>query len=130
MKQKAIDRKISISGRSSFYSDQRRIKVIFNNLISNAIRYSNGKDPVIEIDVKINKINADIVISDNGTGIERKHQRKVFEMFYRATDINAGSGLGLYIVKESIDKLNGDIDMVSDVGKGTKFLISLPNLKK
>jgi len=130
VKDKAIDRKISISGRPGFYSDQRRIKVIFNNLISNAIRYSNGKDPVIEIDVKIYKTNADIVISDNGTGIERKHQRKVFEMFYRATDINAGSGLGLYIVKESVDKLNGDIDMVSDLGKGTKFLISLPNLTK
>jgi signal transduction histidine kinase len=130
VKDKAINKKISIAGRSSFYSDQRRIKVIFNNLISNAIRYSNGRDPVIEIDIKINKEHADIIISDNGEGIEKKHQKKVFEMFYRATDINAGSGLGLYIVKESVEKLNGEIDMVSDVGKGTKFLISLPNLKK
>jgi signal transduction histidine kinase len=130
VKDKAIERKININGRASFYSDQRRIKVIFNNLISNAIRYSNGKDPVVEIDVKINKTNANIAISDNGVGIEKKHQKKVFEMFYRATDANAGSGLGLYIVKESIDKLNGNIDMMSDVGIGTKFLISLPNLKK
>lgn len=130
VKDKAIDRKININGKAGFYSDQRRIKVIFNNLISNAIRYSNGKDPVIEIDVKINKTNANISISDNGVGIEKKHQKKVFEMFYRATDANAGSGLGLYIVKESIDKLNGNIDMMSDVGIGTKFLISLPNLKK
>jgi len=130
VKDKAIERKININGRSSFYSDQRRIKVIFNNLISNAIRYSNGKDPVIEIDVKINKTNANISISDNGVGIEKKHQKKVFDMFYRATDSNAGSGLGLYIVKESIDKLNGNIDMMSDIGIGTKFLISLPNLKK
>jgi signal transduction histidine kinase len=130
VKDKAIERKININGRVSFYSDQRRIKVIFNNLISNAIRYSNGKDPVIEIDVKINKSNANITITDNGVGIEKKHQKKVFEMFYRATDANAGSGLGLYIVKESIDKLNGNIDMMSDVGIGTKFLISLPNLKK
>jgi len=130
VKDKAIERKININGRASFYSDQRRIKVIFNNLISNAIRYSNGKDPVIEIDVKINKSNANISITDNGVGIEKKHQKKVFEMFYRATDANAGSGLGLYIVKESIDKLNGNIDMMSDIGIGTKFLISLPNLKK
>jgi signal transduction histidine kinase len=130
VKDKAIDRKVNIIGRGSFYSDHRRIKVIFNNLISNAIRYSNGKDPVVEIDVKINKTNANITISDNGVGIEKKHQKKVFEMFYRATDANAGSGLGLYIVKESIDKLNGNIDMMSDPGIGTKFLISLPNLKK
>ena len=130
VKDKAIERKININGRASFYSDQRRIKVIFNNLISNAIRYSNGKDPVIEIDVKINKSNANISITDNGVGIEKKHQKKVFEMFYRATDANAGSGLGLYIVKESIDKLNGNIDMMSDIGFGTKFLISLQNLIK
>jgi signal transduction histidine kinase len=130
VKDKAINKKISIAGRAGFYSDQRRIKVIFNNLISNAIRYSNGNDPVIEIDVKINKGYADISISDNGAGIEKKHQKKVFEMFYRATDINAGSGLGLYIVKESVEKLNGEIDMVSDPGKGTKFFISLPNLKR
>jgi len=51
-------------------------------------------------------------------------------MFYRATDQNAGSGLGLYIVKESIDKLNGEIDMVSELGKGTRFFISLPDLRK
>jgi signal transduction histidine kinase len=130
VKDKAIERKISITGKSSFYSDQRRIKVIFNNLISNAIRYSNGKEPVIEIEVTINRTNADIMIADNGVGIDKRHQKKVFEMFYRATDTNAGSGLGLYIVKESVDKLNGEIDMVSDLGKGTKFLISLPNLKK
>lgn len=129
-KDKAIDRKISISGKSNFYSDQRRIKVIFNNLISNAIRYSNGKDPMIEIDVKILKTKVDIIISDNGMGIDKKHHKRVFEMFYRATDTNAGSGLGLYIVKESVEKLDGEIDLVSDPGIGTKFLISLPNLKK
>jgi signal transduction histidine kinase len=130
VKDKDFVRKVNISGRSSFYSDQRRIKVIFNNLISNAIRYSNGKDPIVEIDIKINKTNADIVIADNGVGIEKKYQKKVFDMFYRATDTNAGSGLGLYIVKESVDKLNGEIDLISEPGKGTKFFISIPNLKK
>ena len=129
VKDKDIIKQINIQGRGSFFSDQRRIKVIFNNLISNAIRYSNGKDPVIEIDIKINQIEADITISDNGQGIDKGHQKKVFEMFYRATDNNAGSGLGLYIVKESVDKLNGQINMHSEVGKGTKFYISLPNLK-
>jgi len=128
-KDKDIIKQINIQGRGSFYSDQRRIKVIFNNLISNAIRYSNGRDPVIDIDIKINPKEADITIIDNGQGIDKRYQKKVFEMFYRATDNNAGSGLGLYIVKESVDKLNGQINMESEVGKGTKFYISLPNLK-
>lgn len=126
---KAIDKKVNISGKVIFYSDQRRIKVIFNNLISNAIRYSNGKDPMIEINIKTDREKAEIVIADNGAGIDKKHQKRVFDMFYRATDSNAGSGLGLYIVKESIDKLNGNIDLESEPGKGTRFTISLPNLK-
>ncbi len=128
-KDKNIIKQINIQGRGSFISDRRRIKVILNNLISNAIRYSNGKDPIVEIDIRINRTEADITISDNGQGIDKRHQKKVYEMFYRATDNNAGSGLGLYIVKESVDKLNGQINMNSELGKGTKFYISLPNLK-
>ncbi len=129
VKDKKIEKIINIRGRSSFYSDQRRIKVIFNNLISNSIRYANGKDPKVEIEINVNKSMADITIADNGIGIEKPHQKKVFEMFYRATDTNVGSGLGLYIVKESVERLNGQINLNSEKGQGTKFNISLPNLR-
>jgi signal transduction histidine kinase len=129
VKDKRIDKIINIRGRTSFYSDQRRIKVIFNNLISNSIRYANGKDPKVEIDINVNKATADIMIADNGIGIEKPHQKRVFEMFYRATDSNVGSGLGLYIVKESVDRLNGQIDLKSEKGQGTVFNISIPNLR-
>jgi signal transduction histidine kinase len=129
VKDKKIEKIINIKGRSTFYSDQRRIKVIFNNLISNSIRYANGKDPKVEIDINVNKSIADITIADNGIGIEKPHQKKVFEMFYRATDSNVGSGLGLYIVKESVERLNGHIELNSEKGHGTIFNISLPNLR-
>jgi signal transduction histidine kinase len=129
VKDKKIEKIINIRGKSSFYSDQRRIKVILNNLISNSIRYANGKDPKVEIDINVNKSIADITIADNGIGIEKPHQKKVFEMFYRATDSNVGSGLGLYIVKESVERLNGQIVLNSEKGQGTKFNISLPNLR-
>ena len=129
VKDKRIEKIINIRGKSSFYSDQRRIKVIFNNLISNSIRYANGKDPKVEIDINVSKSIADITIADNGIGIEKPHQKKVFEMFYRATDSNVGSGLGLYIVKESVERLNGQIILNSEKGQGTKFNISLPNLR-
>jgi signal transduction histidine kinase len=129
VKDKRIERIINIHGKSSFYSDQRRIKVIFNNLISNSIRYANGKDPKVEIDISVNKTEAAIKIADNGIGIEKPHQKKVFEMFYRAAESNVGSGLGLYIVKESIDRLNGHIELLSEKGEGTVFNISIPNLK-
>jgi len=129
VKDKKIEKIVNISGRTSFYSDQRRIKVIFNNLISNSIRYANGKDPKVEIDINVNKAVADIRISDNGIGIEKPHLKKVFEMFYRATDSNVGSGLGLYIVKESVERLNGQIELNSEKGNGTVFNISLPNMR-
>jgi len=129
VKNKKIERIINIKGRTTFYSDQRRIKVIFNNLISNAIRYANGKDPKVEIDIDVNKNEAEITIADNGIGIEKPHQKKVFEMFYRAAETNVGSGLGLYIVKESVDRLNGQIDLKSEKGTGTTFNIILPNLR-
>ncbi len=129
VKDREVQKTVNIKGRNAFYSDQRRIKVIFNNLISNAIRYANGKDPKVEINIQIDRKKADITVKDNGIGIEKEHLGKVFNMFYRAAETNVGSGLGLYIVKESVDRLNGVIDLSSEVGMGTQFKISLPNLK-
>ena len=124
-----LEKRINISGQKDFYSDERRLKVILNNIISNSIRYANGKEPVVDINVSVNKQSARISVKDNGVGIEKKHQKKIFDMFYRATDDNAGSGLGLYIVKESVEKLNGYIDLESEPGKGTVISLEIPNNK-
>ena len=103
-------------------------RFIMNNLISNSIRYRNGKDPVVGIDISVSGRLAKISVEDNGRGIERKHLPKVWGMFYRATDDNAGSGLGLYIVKETVNKLSGKVDINSKVGKGTKVSFQIPQL--
>ncbi len=127
-KQKQVSTKLNLSGPVPFFSDPHRIQVIMNNLISNSIRYSNGKSPEIEISIDVDPKTASIAIKDNGIGIDKKHHKKIFDMFYRATDNNAGSGLGLYIVKESIDKLNGSINLDSELGKGTTVYMRIPNL--
>ncbi len=80
--------------------------------------------------VKVSRNEALIIIDDNGIGIEAKHQDKIFNMFYRATNFQPGSGLGLYIVKETLDKLKGSITVESELGVGTKFSIKIPNLRK
>lgn len=129
VKNRKVEKIVNINGKSAFYSDQRRIKVILNNLLSNAIRYANGRDPRVEIDIRVDRKKADISIRDNGIGIEKEHIDKIFNMFYRAAETNVGSGLGLYIVKESVDRLNGEIELESEPGIGTKFNIILPNLK-
>jgi len=66
-------------------------------------------------------------IKDNGIGISAENQSKIFDMFYRVSSSSVGSGLGLYIVKETIDKLNGQIEIESELSKGTTFNIHIPN---
>jgi signal transduction histidine kinase len=125
----SVERIVTVAQKQPFYSDRWRLKVILNNIISNAIRYRNGKDPVIKVDVTINESLASIAIQDNGKGIETEHLPNIYKMFYRATDDGAGSGLGLYIVKEAIDKLNGQIDIQSEVGKGTVVRFAIPEIR-
>jgi signal transduction histidine kinase len=125
---KSVERVIQINQTEPFFSDRWRLKVILNNIISNAIRYRNGKDPVIKVNVDIDGHCAKLEVEDNGKGIAKEHLDKVYRMFYRATDDGAGSGLGLYIVKEAIDKLNGSINIESEVGKGTTVKLEIPEI--
>ena len=123
-----VEKVIAVNQDRPFVSDRWRLKVILNNIISNAIRYRNGHEPVIKVNVNINEHSATVAVEDNGKGIESGHLPNVYKMFYRATDDGAGSGLGLYIVKEAIEKLNGNIDIESEVGKGTVVKFQIPSL--
>lgn len=125
---KAVEKIIRVNQQRPFYCDRWRLKVILNNIISNAIRYRNGRDPLIKVDVEVNGEAAYLSIRDNGKGIAPEHLKKVCQMFYRATDDGAGSGLGLYIVKEAVDKLNGSLDIDSTVGEGTTVRLVIPEV--
>ena len=125
-----IKKEIFIEGDSQFYSDRYRLSLILNNLISNAIKYSDpGKEEsFIHITINLDSEKAALTFRDNGIGIENSYIQKVFNMFFRATETNEGAGLGLYIVKEAVEKLCGTIQLESQPGKGTTFKIELPNL--
>lgn len=110
-------------------SDKFLLKVIFNNLISNAIKYqskSEGHKPYVRITSNQREGYLIVHIEDNGEGIAKEYKGKVFEMFYRATSASTGSGLGLYITKEAVEKLNGKIEIASEVGVGSTFVVSIP----
>jgi signal transduction histidine kinase len=124
----AVEKIVDIQQESPFYSDRWRLKVILNNLISNSIRYRNGRDPVIKINVTVADQKVQFEIEDNGRGIAKEHLENVYRMFYRATDDGAGSGLGLYIVKETVDKLKGSISIESEEGQGTTVKLEIPEL--
>ena len=124
-----VEFKIEISDEASFFSDKNRLITIFNNLISNAIRYQNSQilNPFVHIKIETSPTETNIFIQDNGIGIDEESQSKIFDMFYRVSQESVGSGLGLYIVKEAVNKLNGDIKVKSQIGEGTTFLIKIPN---
>ncbi len=125
-----IEKRLQITDKEDFWADEKRLSIIFNNLISNAIRYADLQKPEPFINIRI-QFKADrvfISVEDNGIGIGQDHLLHVFEMFYRATDEHTGSGLGLYIVKEAIEKLGGEIEIQSVLGRGTTFFIELPNV--
>ncbi len=123
-----IKRIVKIS-RSTFYSDESRLFEIFRNLISNSIKYLDydKTEPYIKITVKNNSSKAVITFEDNGVGIDPDLQAYIFDMFYRANEKSDGSGIGLYIVKQAVDKLNGSITVKSKKGEGTRFQVTIPN---
>lgn len=123
-----VNRNVEISG-GPFYSDPWRMGEIFRNLISNAIKYRKLNNVTCEvyINVSITPDRASIIFRDNGIGISVENMNKIFEMFYRASEQSEGSGLGLYIVKNAVEKLNGQVNVISSPNKGTQFDISLPN---
>ncbi|MFZ6009649.1 MAG: PAS domain S-box protein [Bacteroidota bacterium] len=125
---KNMKRSVKIEG-IDFHSDHWRISEIFRNLISNAIKYRQlyADNPEIVIKIHVDHMRADISFSDNGIGIDDSNLSKIFEMFYRATEQSDGSGIGLYIVKNAVDKLGGQISVSSKIGQGTRFNILLPN---
>jgi signal transduction histidine kinase len=112
-------------------TDRNRMSVILNNLISNAIRYSDPEKAHAYVAIKATEEDGTtkLVIEDNGIGIDADKQHKVFDMFYRISNRSVGSGLGLYIVKETVEKLHGSISLVSEPGAGTSFSITLPNIQ-
>lgn len=110
-------------------TDSQRLRPILNNLLSNAIRYRDLQkdEQFVTIQAELIHDGVKIEVSDNGIGIPKKHQKDIFKMFFRASKQSEGSGIGLYIVKETVEKLYGTVTLFSTEGIGTTFSIFLPN---
>lgn len=117
----------NINHELAINTDSKRCKVIINNLINNAIKYHDPtkEDRYIKLTASSNGSSCKLEFEDNGIGIENEYQNKIFQMFYRATEKSTGSGLGLYIVKESLNKMGGEISFQSEKGKGSKFVVTI-----
>lgn len=126
----AVRFETQVQENGTFGSDERRISILLNNLVSNALRYADtGKpDPFVEVKITAGPEGANIIVRDNGIGIAKEYHDRIFDMFFRVSEKSNGSGLGLYLVKETIDKLKGQINLESAPGVGTTFNIFLPSL--
>ena len=126
---------IQEKGAKVIYNDLPIIKssssmlfMILKNLIQNGLKFNQADVPTVEINYEKTKKHHQIIVSDNGIGIDKQYQEKVFEMFKRLHNkaTYEGSGIGLAIVKLSVEKLGGTIELESKEGKGSRFIIKLP----
>ena len=120
--------KLTTLKASVIVADEFRLRVILNNLLSNAIKFQRDDEPHPRVVVK-SEVHPDgciLTVQDNGEGIAPEYLSKIFDMFYRASERTAGSGLGLYIAKEAAEKMGGRLSVSSVVGEGTTFQVFIP----
>lgn len=110
-------------------SDAKLMSSVLQNLIFNAIKYhrEEGEDKWVRVSASRTATTTSISVEDNGPGIPVEARDRLFDMFFRASLKSHGSGLGLYIVKNSIEKMHGNVRLKSQVGVGTEFIVELPN---
>lgn len=110
-------------------SDMMRVRIVVNNLLSNALKYSDGAKEQSWVRLAAKRIDGgvQIVIDDNGLGIPAMYIDRIWDMFFRATSEGSGSGLGLYILRESLQVLGGEITVSSVEGEGSTFTVTLPD---
>lgn len=119
---------LDLQQKGPFYSDPQRIAIILQNLVSNAIKYQRTDiESFVRISIHTNETEGVLTIEDNGKGIQEEYLHRIFEMFFRASEDSYGSGLGLYITHQVVEKLGGRVHVDSVYGEGTRFVITLPN---
>lgn len=107
--------------------NEHLFRTCLENVIENSVNFSSPLTPYIKITTSITDVNVVVIIEDNGQGISTTIQHKIFEMYFRGNDNSKGNGLGLYIAKRAVDKLDGTITFISRLNEGTSFKITVPN---
>ena len=124
--------KIELDSLPGCYADELAVNQVFSNLIDNAIKYRSPERPLV-IKITGNEDNGKVVycIQDNGIGISEEELDKIFDVFYRIDPQNqVGEGIGLSLIKKTVEKLGGEISLGSKEGEGTSFYISLQKQKE
>ena len=128
-KKKDVARFVDLKSDIPFISDSDRLAVVLTNLVSNAIIFSSSmRKSYVSLEIQTHGAGARILVADNGIGIRPEVLPKIWNMFYRGNEASQGAGLGLYVVKDTIARLQGSVSLTSEVDQGTTICIDLPNL--
>lgn len=124
-----IDLRVDVDQATNFKSDLALIELIMHNLLSNAFKYQkeSEKNQFIHVSIKVLKGAVSISVKDNGIGIPADAKEEVFKLFYRASNQSQGMGFGLYNVLSALFKIQGTIDIDSELGRGTEFIVHIPS---
>ncbi len=121
---------IRVNQNVPFNTDECRLRVILTHLISNAVQFRDlsKSNMRVSVQAELSESRCILQVRDNGIGISSEVRPHIFELFYRGSERSTGSGVGLYIIHEIVNKMNGSILVRSVPGKGSVFQITLPNL--
>jgi signal transduction histidine kinase len=122
---------VHIDQRGDFYTDEKIAYSIVQNMIENGIKYMDPKkqNNFLKIDIRTDMSSALMKFEDNGLGIPDELQPRIFDMFFKVNSGSVGSGLGLHITRIGVEKLGGKIELRSQVGVGSTFIVTLKNLE-
>lgn len=126
LRQKEFKVECDVLLKHSFVSYPAMVKVILENMVENAIQFSAVVHPWLKLSVEEVDDTLVMIIQDNGQGVPAELKERVFEMYFRGSERSKGNGLGLYIVKKAVQKLNGQITLVDRPESGSIFTITLP----
>lgn len=120
---------VAVTEREPFYTDVQRFAIVLENLVSNAIKFADERkeESLIRISGETSAAELVLRVHDNGIGIPELYLPKIFNMFYRIESKRAGSGIGLYIVKETLEVLGGSITVRSTEKESTTFTVTFKN---
>ncbi|MDW7690886.1 HAMP domain-containing sensor histidine kinase [Flammeovirgaceae bacterium SG7u.111] len=124
----SVEWEVEVQQECFFYSDKQRIHLILMHLCANSIKYRKleSADNKLKICINSDAKSATISVIDNGIGIEKKYMDNIFDMFFTTSDRTKGNGLGLYTTLQTVKKLEGKIDVLTQPEEGSTFTISIP----